>query len=46
MEETKKWLLQFDTDYDIDPFEDLAFYKENTLLFSSCTHEGYHEDFT
>ena len=45
-EETKKWLLQFDTDYDIDPFEDLAFYKGNTLLFSSCTHEGYHKDFT
>ena len=45
-EETKNWLFQFDTDYDMEPFEDLAFYKGNTLLFSSCTHEGYHEDFT
>lgn len=41
--ETKKWLLQFEDDYDIikSGYEDLAIYKENNLKFSSCTHEGF-----
>lgn len=43
---TKKWLLQFETDYDIKPFEDLAFYSDEKLLFSSCTHERYHYGFS
>ncbi len=35
------WLNQFNTVYDIQPLEDLAFYKNNELLFSSCTHERF-----
>ena len=26
--------------------EDLAFYKGEKLLFSSCTHEGFHSDYS
>ncbi|MBE5740035.1 MAG: hypothetical protein E7349_04170 [Clostridiales bacterium] len=45
-EETKNWLLQYKTDYDLDELEDLAFYKGDKLLFSSCTHEGFHSDYS
>ena len=45
-EETKNWLLQYKTDYDLDELEDLAFYKGEKLLFSSCTHEGFHSDYS
>ena len=41
-EETKKWLLQFKNDFDINgSLEDLAFYKDEKLVFSSCTHEKF-----
>ena len=43
-EETVKWLKKFNTDYDLDILEDLAFYKKGKLLFSSCTHERFHSD--
>lgn len=43
-DEAKKWLLQFETDYDVEGFEDLALYNGDKLLFSSCTHEGFHFD--
>jgi len=44
--DTKKYLLQFENDYDIgrSGFEDLAFVKNNKVIFSSCTHEGFHFD--
>ncbi len=45
-EETKIWLLQYKTDYDLVDLEDLAFYKGEKLLFSSCTHEGFHCDYS
>ena len=42
-DETKTWLNQFETDYDLDKgdFEDLAIYKNDEIKFSSCTHEGF-----
>lgn len=42
-EETKKWLLNYDDVFSFDGeiLEDLAFYKDEKLKFSSCTHEGY-----
>lgn len=42
-EETKKWLLNFKDDYDLENsiLQDLAFYKNNELKFSSCTHEAF-----
>ncbi len=43
-EETKRWLLRFPTDYDLQPLEDLAFYRGEKILFSSCTHEEFHID--
>lgn len=43
-DETKKWLLQFPSDFEIKGnLQDLALYKGNKLLFSSCTHEREHE---
>lgn len=45
---TKKWLLSFKTDYDFYSagyeLQDLAFYKDNKLRFSSCSHERHHDD--
>ena len=41
---TKHWLQQFKNDYELRTTEDLAFYRNDTLLFSSCTHEGFHVD--
>lgn len=42
-EETKKWLLNYKSVFSFDGeiLEDLAFYKDEKLKFSSCTHEGY-----
>ena len=42
-ENTKKWLLQFKNDYDLENsnFEDLAIYNNDKLEFSSCTHEQF-----
>lgn len=41
-EDTRAWLLQFKSDFDLsDEFEDLAFYQNGELKFSSCTHEKY-----
>lgn len=45
-EETEKYLLGFKTDYDLKGLEDLALYRGDELLFSSCTHEGFHNDLT
>lgn len=41
---TARWLSQFDSDYDLRELEDLAFYRGDELLFSSCTHERFHSD--
>ncbi len=43
-EETKKYLLRFKDDYALRGLEDLALYRGDKLLFSSCTHEGFHND--
>ncbi|MCD7728483.1 MAG: hypothetical protein LUI60_01035 [Clostridia bacterium] len=43
--QTKNWLLQFKDDYALEYLDDLAFYKDGKLQFSSCTHEGFHTDF-
>ncbi len=44
-EQTKAWLLQHKNDYDfLGALQDLAFYKQGKLRFSSCTHEGFHND--
>lgn len=43
-EATKEWLKQFNNDYELRTMEDLAFYRDESLLFSSCTHEGFHVD--
>lgn len=39
------WLKKLKNDYDMQELEDLAFYNGDKLLFSSCTHEGFHNDF-
>lgn len=39
------WLKKLKNDYDMAELEDLAFYNGDKLLFSSCTHEGFHNDF-
>ncbi len=44
-DQTKRWLLQRENDYDFHgALQDLAFYKQGKLRFSSCTHEGFHND--
>ncbi len=44
-DQTKAWLLQRKNDYDFEgELQDLALYKDGKLRFSSCTHEGYHDD--
>ena len=40
-EETKKYLLKFKNDFKLNELEDLSLYKDNTVLFSSCTHEFF-----
>ncbi|MCD8373355.1 MAG: hypothetical protein LUD27_08670 [Clostridia bacterium] len=41
---TKNWLMQFKDDYALEYLDDLAFYKNGKLQFSSCKHEGFHMD--
>ena len=43
-QETKKYLLNFKSDYDLSGLEDLALYKGDKILFSSCTHEQFHRN--
>lgn len=43
-EDTKKWLMRHKDDYDFGTLQDLAFYNGEKILFSSCTHEGFHTD--
>lgn len=45
-DDTKKWLLNYKSDYDLNRLDDLAFYKDGRLMFSSCTHEKFHNDFS
>ncbi len=45
-DDTVKWLSKFESDYDLENLEDLAFYKKGKLLFSSCTHERFHDDYS
>ncbi|MDE5729125.1 MAG: hypothetical protein K2I20_03010 [Clostridia bacterium] len=45
-DDTKKWLLRHKDDYDFTTLQDLAFYNGDDILFSSCTHEGFHTDLT
>ncbi len=41
----KAWLRTHKDDYDFEvPLQDLAFFKNGKLRFSSCTHEGFHDD--
>ena len=40
-DETKSYLLQYETDFDLDHLQDLALYKDDELKFYSCTHERY-----
>lgn len=44
-DKTVKWLSALKNDYDLKLLQDLAFYKGGTPLFSSCTHENFHNDF-
>jgi len=39
--ETKKYLLQFQNDFQLEGLEDLTLYKDNEIRFYSCTHERY-----
>ena len=41
-ETTARWLKKFENDYALEGLEDLAFYKDGKLIFSSCTHEKFH----
>ena len=42
---SKAWLLKHKDDYDFNgELQDLAFYKDEKLRFSSCTHEHYHDN--
>lgn len=49
-EKTRAWLSARKDDYDFDTtqagylLDDLAFYRGDKILFSSCTHEGFHSD--
>lgn len=43
-ETSLQWLRRLKNDYDMRELEDLAFYKDSTVVFSSCTHEGYHTE--
>ncbi len=45
--DTAKWLKErYFGNSDESPFEDLAFYKGDKLLYSECTHEGFRNDFS
>ena len=46
---TKKWLLKYKSVFDFNGeyreyLQDLALYKNEKLMFSSCTHEEFHSD--
>ena len=41
--ESINWLLQHKNIYDFKWLDDLAFYKNNKCIFSSCTHEGFYD---
>ena len=38
---TKKYLLKFKDDFNMDELEDLTLYKDDQVLFYSCTHEKF-----
>ena len=38
---TKKYLLKFKTDFDLEELQDLTIYKNNKIQFYSCTHEKF-----
>lgn len=40
------WLKKLKNDYDMAELQDLAFYNGDKILFSSCTHERFHNDFS
>ena len=40
-EDSKKYLLEFDTDFDLKNFDDLTIYKNGEVKFYSNTHERY-----
>lgn len=40
------WLKGLKNDYDMRRLEDLAFYRSGKCVFSSCTHEQFHRDFS
>ncbi len=40
-DESKKYLLKFESDFDLDKLEDLTLYKKDKVEFYSCTHEKY-----
>ena len=40
-DETKKYLLQFKNDFQLEDLDDLTLYKDNEMRFYSCTHERY-----
>ncbi len=39
---TLQWLKKYKNDYALCGLEDLAFYRDGKLLFTSCTHEKFH----
>lgn len=41
-EDAVAWLKGFENDFALKGLEDLAFYKDGKLIFSSCTHERFH----
>ncbi len=43
-DDTKKWLKQYQSDYDLEKLQDLALYCGERLLYSSCTHEVFRND--
>ena len=45
-DKTRAWLKQYKSDYDLEELQDLALYKGGKLVFSSCTHEVYHNDYS
>ncbi len=40
-DETKKYLLNYETDFDLDELQDLTLYQNNKMKFYSCTHDRY-----
>ena len=45
-DETKEYLLEFKDDYSFNNgLEDLALYKDDKILYASCTHERFRYDY-